>query len=84
MLASVSEILEARSKTKGVSWGCLSETYSVKFSDYPINAAMIDGDTTADAAPTCDGHSMIDLGEDKLHQGKIRYYFNTLINLPIL
>ena len=38
---------------------------------------MIDGDTNTDAAQTCDGHSMIDLGTDKLHRGKIRYYFNS-------
>ena len=38
---------------------------------------MIDGNTDNDAASTCDGHNIIDLGESKLHNGKIRYYFNS-------
>jgi hypothetical protein len=73
----VTEIREARSKEGVVETGCLPETYSLEFSDQPINIAMIDGDITTDAARTCNGHSMIDLGTDKLHSGKIRYYFNS-------
>ena len=73
----MNEIRESRSRTGGVSWGCLPETYSLEFSDLPINVAMIDGETNTDAAPSCDGHTMIDLGTDNLHMGKIRYYFNS-------
>ena len=73
----MNEIREARSKTGGVGWGCLPETYSLKFSDLPANVAMIDGDTITDAARSCDGHTMIDLGTDKMRKGKIRYYFNS-------
>ena len=69
--------MEARSREGGVTWGCLGVTYTIDYNDLPINSGMIDGNTDVDAARTCNGHSVIDLGSNELHSGVIRYYFNS-------
>ena len=71
------EIVEARNKVGGVSWGCLGSTYSMSYSEMALSNGMIDGDLDTDAARTCDGHSVVDLGVDRVHTGKLRYYFNS-------